>query len=531
MELTGQSIIGYHRGSKDRKELHGFNPSTGELLSPTFYSVSENEVDESVELAAESFLNYSALPGKTRAAFLSSIAQNLEQLGEELVERAMLETGLPPGRIRNESGRTCSQLRFFANMAQNASWADARIDHADPTRAPLAKPDVRSMLRPLGPIAVFCASNFPLAFSVAGGDTASALAAGNTVIVLAHYAHPGTAELAGTAIRNAALKHGLPEGVFSLLYDAGHDVAKALVGHPGVKGGGFTGSRVGGMALLNVANSRPDPIPFFAEMSSVNPVFILPGALDSGSEAIAKGLHESATLGVGQFCTNPGVVIISGDAEAFVSRYVKLMSTTPAGIMLNRHIAGSYRRAVSARSLRPNVKVSWTAEANASQAECSAGTAVFETDAQSWLRDSSLQDEIFGPATLMVRAGSQEDLLQIAQSLEGNLTATILGNSEDLVKYSDLISVIEKKVGRVLFNAYPTGVEVCEAMVHGGPYPATSEGRSTSVGGRAILRFARPVCYQNFPDLALPPELQEANPLGIWRMEDGKYLQPRSDSR
>jgi alpha-ketoglutaric semialdehyde dehydrogenase len=530
MELTGQSIIGYHRGSKSGKVLRGFNPSTGEVLSPAFYSATENEIDEAVRLAAESFARFRALPGKARAAFLCSIAEHLEQLSEELVERAVLETGLPAARIRNESGRTCSQLRFFAKMAEVASWVDARIDRADPARVPAPKPDVRSMLRPLGPIAVFCASNFPLAFSVAGGDTASALAAGNTVLVLAHYAHPGTAELAGAAIQNAALKLGLPEGVFSLLYDSGHDVAQALVRHPLVKGGGFTGSRAGGLALLKVANSRPEPIPFYAEMSSINPVFVLPGALASGSETIAKGIHESATLGVGQFCTNPGVVVTIGDADGLVSRYVELMSTTTAGIMLNRNIAGSYHRAIAARSAQPNVNVRWSAKNKIPQLECSVGTAVFETDARSWIEDSTLQDEIFGPATLLVRARNREDVLEIARSLDGNLTATILGSPEDLQEYSELVATLENKVGRVLFNGFPTGVEVCEAMVHGGPFPATSDGRSTSVGGRAILRFARPVCYQNFPDAALPPELQDTNPLGIWRMEDGKYLQSDSDS-
>jgi alpha-ketoglutaric semialdehyde dehydrogenase len=531
MELTGQSIIGYHRGGKLGKVLQGFNPSTGQVLPPAFYSTTESEVDEAVQLAAESFTHFSALAGKERAAFLASVAENLEELGEDLVERAVLETGLSAGRIRNERGRTCSQLRFFAKMAENASWADARIDHANQERLPVPKPDVRSMLRPLGPIAIFCASNFPLAFSVGGGDTASALASGNPVIVLAHSAHPGTAELAGTATRNAAFKHGLPEGVFSLLYDSGHEVARSLVGHPKVKGGGFTGSRAGGMALMKVASSRLEPIPFYAEMSSINPVFVLPGALEFGSETLAEGLHESATLGVGQFCTNPGVVITIGDADAFISRYVELMSTTAAGIMLNRNIAAAYRRAVSERSLQPNVKVRWSTAAKVPQTDCSAGTAVFETDARSWLEDAALQNEIFGPATLLVNAGSRGDLLQIACSLHGNLTATILGTPDDLLNYSDLTAVLEQKVGRVLFNGFPTGVEVCEAMVHGGPYPATSDGRSTSVGGRAILRFVRPVCYQNFPDAALPPELQEANPLEIWRMEDGHYLQPRSNPR
>ena len=530
MELTGRAIIGYHRGAKVGNVLHGLNPATGEILNPAFYSSSEDEVDEAVQLASESGTRFSMLSGKKRAEFLRRIAENLEQLEEALVERAVLESGLPATRIRNERGRTCFQLRFFANMVDNGSWVDARIDSADPARSPAPKPDVRSMLRPLGPIVVFCASNFPLAFSVAGGDTASALASGNPVIVLAHYAHPGTAELVGTAVQDAASHLGLPEGVFSLLYDSGHEVAKNLVRHPSIRGVGFTGSRSGGTTLMEIASSRPEPIPFYAEMSSVNPVFILPSALQSGCEAIAKGLHESVTLGVGQFCTSPGVVITIGDAETFIARFTELMSKTAAGTMLNRHIVDSYYRAVKKRSTQSNISVRWSASSASEDRKhaCSAGTAVFETDVPSWVEDPDLQDEIFGPATLIVRGESRSDLLQIAQSLDGNLTATILGNADDLLEFSDLVAILEKKVGRILFNNFPTGVEVCEAMVHGGLYPATSDSRSTSVGGRAILRFTRPVCYQNFPDSALPPELQEQNPLGIWRMEDGRHAQPKS---
>jgi NADP-dependent aldehyde dehydrogenase len=415
-------------------------------------------------------------------------------------------------------------------MVENGSWVDARIDHADPTRLPLAKPDVRSMLRPLGPIVVFCAGNFPLAFSVAGGDTASALAAGNPVLVLAHYAHPGTAELVGSAIQDAASKLALPDGVFSLLYDSGHEVARNLVRHPLVRGVCFTGSRAGGMTLMEIASSRPEPIPFYAEMSSINPVFVLPSILKADCETVAKNLHECATLGVGQFCTNPGVVVTIGDSEAFLSRFTELMANTAAGTMLNRHIVDSYHRAVSKRSLQSNVRVRWSAPPVAvdhAQA-CSAGTAVFETDVLSWIEDPALQDEIFGPAILLIRGESRSDILEIARSLDGNLTATILGTAEDLLEFSDLLALLEKKVGRILFNSFPTGVEVCEAMVHGGSYPATLDSRSTSVGGRAILRFARPVCYQSFPESSLPPELQDANPLGIWRLEDGRHVQPRT---
>ncbi len=533
MELTGQSIIGYRRGAKTSTVLNGFNPSTGEALPPDFYSASETEVDKSVQLAVESFVHYGRKSGKERASFLRSIAENLVQYGETLVERTILETGLAATRIRIERERTCFQLRFFADMVEDGSWVDARIDRADSARIPVPKPDVRSVLRPLGPIAVFCASNFPLAFSVAGGDTVSALASGNPVIVLAHYSHPGTAEFAGIAIRDAALKHGFPEGVFSLLYDSGHEVAQALVTHALVKGVGFTGSRTGGTALMKLASFRPEPIPFYAEMSSVNPVFILPSALKSRTDIIAEDLHVSATLGVGQFCTNPGVIVTMGDSGEFVSRFTELMAKKGSGVMLNRNIAASYRRAISERSAQQNVRVRWTAPnvAGISQNVCSVGTAVFEITAQTWLANRMFQDEVFGPATLVVHAESREDLLEIARRMDGNLTATILSTADDLRDFSDLASILETKVGRLIFNGSPTGVEVCEAMVHGGPYPATSDGRSTSVGGRAIFRFTRPVCFQNFPDAGLPPELQESNPLRLWRMEDGRYVHPGDRTR
>jgi alpha-ketoglutaric semialdehyde dehydrogenase len=533
MELTGQSIIGYRRGTKTGTVLNGFNPSTEEVLPPNFYSASAAEVDESVQLAAESSLDYGRKRGKERASFLRSIAENLVQFGETLVERTVLETGLAATRIRNERERTCFQLRFFADIVEDGSWVDARIDRADSARVPVPKPDVRSMLRPLGPIAIFCASNFPLAFSVAGGDTASALASGNPVIVLAHYSHPGTAEFAGTAIRDALLKHGFPEGVFSLLYDSGHDVAQALVTHPLVKGVGFTGSRTGGTALMKLANFRSEPIPFYAEMSSVNPVFILPNALKSRTDFVAEDLHVSATLGVGQFCTNPGVIVTMGDSGEFVSRFTELMAKKDPGVMLNRNIAASYRRAIFDRSAQPNVRVRWRAPsaAESSQNVCSVGTAVFEISAETWLANRVLQDEVFGPATLLVHAESREDLLEIARRMDGNLTATILGTADDLRDFFDLVSLLEIKVGRLIFNGSPTGVEVCEAMVHGGPYPATSDGRSTSVGGRAISRFTRPVCFQNFPDAGLPPELQESNPIGIWRMENGQHIQSPTRTR
>jgi 2,5-dioxopentanoate dehydrogenase len=525
MELKGHSIIGYQRGKEGGETLHGFDPSTGEALAPSYHSASLGDVNEAAELAAKSFPAYRRLHGRERSAFLRRIADNLESLGEQLIERAVRESALPVTRIRNERNRTCFQLRFFAEMAEEGSWVDARIDPGDPSRQPLPKPDVRSLRIPLGPVAVFGASNFPLAFSVAGGDTASALAGGNPVVALAHYSHPGTAEFAGMAIRNAASESGLPEGVFSLVFDARHQVASALVAHPAVKGVGFTGSRAGGTALMKIASSRLEPIPFYAEMGSVNPVFILPGVLESRGEALAKGLHASVTLGVGQFCTNPGIIVTNGDSNSFVSHLAGLMKETPAGTMLNRNIASAYRRAVVERSIRSHVTARAVQESatEGKGAACQSGTALFETDAASWLADSSLHTEIFGPTTLLVHSGSRAEMLAVAHRMEGNLTASIHGTEDDLHEFADLIAVLETKVGRIIFNGFPTGLEVCNGIVHGGPFPATSDGRSTSVGGRAILRFTRLVCYQDFPDSALPQELQEANPLGIWRQVAGRF--------
>lgn len=530
MQLTGQSIIGRRRGNTTGAHLRAFDPTKRVELDPPYFSSTPAEVNEAADLAWKAFFAYGWLDGKQRAAFLRRIAEKIEALGDELVDRAVAETALPAARIRAERGRTCSQLCFFADIVEEGSWVDARIDFADPSRQPVPKPDVRSMLRPLGPVAVFGASNFPLAFSVAGGDTASALAAGNPVMVLAHYSHPGTAELVGTAIRDAASDLRLPDGVFSLLYDSGREVARALVSHPHIKAAGFTGSRTGGTTLMKIAASRPEPIPFYAEMSSVNPVFVLPNALNSRSEFLAKGLHGSVTLGVGQFCTNPGVVITTGDDSAFVSQLAALLTETQPGAMLNRNIGAAYAKGVGDRMQRANViaRVARKDLIEDAGKLCQASAALFETDAKSWLSDETLHDEIFGPTTIVVHAGGTDDLLEIARKLEGNLTATIHGSEEDLRENADLIAVLESKVGRILFNGFPTGVEVCQAMVHGGPFPATSDGRTTSVGARAILRFARPVCYQDFPESALPDELRKSNPLGILRIVGGQYLRSAS---
>jgi alpha-ketoglutaric semialdehyde dehydrogenase len=523
MQLTGRSIIGYKRGETDSADLHGFNPATGETLEPAYHFATNAEVNEAAELASKAFHHYSQTNGAQRATFLRKIASNIEARGDVLISRATQETGLPEGRIRTETGRTCNQLRLFADLVEEGSWVDARIDHADPNRAPIPKPDVRSMFKPLGPVVVFGASNFPLAFSVAGGDTASALAGGNPVIVKAHHAHPGTSELVGMAVSDAARACELDEGVFSLIYGSGSEIGTALVKHPLIKAGGFTGSRSGGRTLFDAASSRPEPIPFYAEMSSVNPVVILPEALRTRMDQIAGGLHGSVTLGAGQFCTNPGLVFLQAgnEADAFVSKLGELIAGTAEQTMLTPGIRSSYQKGLASRLDQAGVA---TVAQKTAEASCGAGAALFTVDAPTYMANAVLNEEIFGPTTLIVTYENDTQLLELAHSLEGQLTATIHASEKELTENQELLDVLQTKAGRLLFNGFPTGVEVCHAMVHGGPYPATSDGRSTSVGTRAIFRFTRQVCFQSFPDAALPDELKEGNPRNIWRLVDGKLV-------
>lgn len=522
-ELFGTSIIGGSRGAENGGGLYGVNPATGANLEPQYHFANDSEVEQAVKLAAAAFDSFSQTSGAVRGKLLRTIASNIEALGDALVSRATQETGLPEGRIKNETGRTCGQLRLFASLVEEGSWVDARIDHADPERQPLPKPDVRSMLRPLGPVVVFGASNFPLAFSVAGGDTASALAGGNPVIVKAHHAHPGTSELVGNAVKAAVDECGLHEGVFSLIYGSGTAVGTALVKHPLVKAGGFTGSRSGGRALLDVASSRPEPIPFYAEMSSVNPVVILPEVLKEKGEQLAAGLHGSVTLGAGQFCTNPGLIFLENSAatDAFVAKLSELMGASATQTMLTPGISASYHEGVKTRAAAAGVETVAQVSANG-KSQCEGFTALFRTDVKTFLASHDLGDEIFGPTTLVITYENKEELLAAIRGLEGQLTGTVHGTDEELADNTELLAALEQKVGRLVFNSFPTGVEVGHAMVHGGPYPATSDGRSTSVGTRAIFRFTRQVCYQGFPDSVLPDELKEENPLGIYRLVDGE---------
>ena len=519
-KLSGRSLIGFREGTGQGEPHCATNPTTGEHLQPGFIPATDAEVDIAVRLAAEAFDLYRRISGRERGAFLRTIAANIEAIAADIIERAGLETALAPARLQAETARTVGQLRLFAQVVEEGSWVNARIDLADPNRKPAPKPDIRSMLRPLGPVVVFGASNFPLAFSVAGGDTASALAGGNTVIVKAHAAHPGTSELVGRAIQESVRECGLPEGVFSLLFGSGSQIGTALIKHPLVKAGGFTGSRTAGRALMDVAASRPEPIPFYAEMSSTNPVFLLPGALRERAESIATGLHTSFTMGAGQFCTKPGMVFLAQDSSAFTEKLRELVSASAPFHLLTNAIHSSYHSAIAHR--KNDAAVNLVAEGSQTAAGFASSSILFETDATSFL-GSNLDAEIFGPTTLLVRHGRRDQLLAIARSLDGHLTATIHGTEDDLREFADLINILETKVGRLIFNGFPTGVEVTHAMVHGGPYPSTSDGRSTSVGTQAIFRFARLVCYQGFPDAALPEDLKSSNPLNIWRMVDGQW--------
>jgi len=519
--LQGISILGASRGSTAGTVFYGVNPTTDEKLQPEYFSASPEEVDTAAKLAEEAFVSYSRVSSRDRAVFLRSIADGLQAITNQIVERAHLETALPVPRLQAETGRTVNQLRLFAQVIEEGSWVNARVDTANPERKPLPKPDIRSMLRPLGPVAVFGASNFPLAFSVAGGDTASALAAGNPVVVKAHPAHPGTSELVGNVIAECVKASNLHEGVFSLIFDSGIGAGTQLVKHPLIQAVGFTGSQKAGRALMDLCASRPEPIPCFAEMGSTNPVFVLPGAIKQ-HDKIAADLTTSYTVFAGQQCTKPGVVFLPpwDESSNLVEELRRRAGDLPGFAMLTQGIAAQYRRGITQRMESGEARLL----AGSGAAGSAAGTAValFEADMKDFLADPDLSHEVFGPTMLLVRYESPEQILEVARGLEGHLTAAVLGTEEDFATHRDLIAILERKVGRLIFNGYPTGVEVCDSMVHGGPYPATSDGRSTSVGSQAILRFARPVCYQNSPQEALPEALQDKNLLQLWRMVNGK---------
>ncbi len=523
LNLRGYSIIDGQSVEGNGVAFRGVDPAKGEQIEPAYHCASIADLNHAADLAEEAFVAFRKLSGRERGRFLRHIADGIESIAPELVERANRETALPEARLKGESARTINQLRLFAQVVEEGSWVNARIDPTQPDRKPLPRSDIRSMMRGLGPVAVFGASNFPLAFSVAGGDTAAAFAAGNPVIVKAHHAHPGTSEMVGQVIARSVRECGLPPGVFALLFGAGSEIGAALVDHPNVKAVGFTGSLTAGKALMQRAASRPEPIPCFMEMSSVNPLFVLPEALHARGAQIAAGLFGSFTLGVGQFCTKPGLVYLprNADADALVAEVKALVEKASSSPMLTEGISKSYHAGIAGRQAHGNVNTVAEASSDGAGKNYTAPV-LMQIDAKELLANPELSTEVFGPSALVIRYDSRDQLMELAGSIEGQLTATLHGSDADLAAFADLISILERKAGRLIVNGFPTGVEVCHAMVHGGPYPATSDSRATSVGTYSIYRFVRPVCYQDFPQASLPDELKDANPLGIMRLIDGQ---------
>ncbi|VCU68846.1 NADP-dependent fatty aldehyde dehydrogenase [Pigmentiphaga humi] len=528
MTLTGEMLIGAQAVRGTEGSQRAANPATGRFIdAPEFGLGGAAEVDRAARLAQAAFDPYRSLPPARRGAFLEAVADNILALGDTLIARAHEETALPRARLEGERGRTVGQLRLFAQVVRDGHFLRAAIDPAQPARQPLPRPDLRLARIPLGPVAVFGASNFPLAFSVAGGDTASAFAAGCPVVVKAHGAHLGTSELVGRAIQQAVRDQGLPEGVFSMVMGGGNAIGEALVAHPAIKAVGFTGSRPGGLALLKIANARPEPIPVYAEMSSINPVFLMPAALAERAEAIARGFVDSLTLGAGQFCTNPGLVLAAEGAalQRFIAAASAALADKPAAAMLTEGIHQAYARGVAnleqAAGVEPaGIGLPAADRPNAAQAR------LYVVDARQWLATPALAEEVFGPSSIIVKVRDVQEMAELAERLEGQLTATLQIDAADHDHARHLLPVLERKAGRILVNGFPTGVEVGHAQVHGGPFPATSNSAHTSVGASAIDRFLRPVAYQDMPADLLPEALQDGNPLKLWRLIDGQPQPP-----
>ncbi|MGE3171324.1 MAG: aldehyde dehydrogenase (NADP(+)) [Planctomycetota bacterium] len=497
--------------------------ASGAELAPRYRDASAAEVEAAVAAAAGAAAPFAAAGPELRARFLRAIAARLLGLGDELLDRAGRETALPRARLEGERARTVLQLEQFADRAQEGSWVDARIDRGDPHRTPQPRPDLRAMLVPLGPVAVFGASNFPFAYSVAGGDTASALAVGCPVVVKAHPAHPGTSELTARAIAAAAAECELPAGVFGMVHGRSHEVGAALVQHPDVAAVGFTGSVAGGSALCRLAAARDVPIPVFAEMGSVNPVFVLPGALRARGDRIAAMLSASALLATGQFCTSPGMALVPDDpaAESFLERLGQAIASAAPGTLVHPSIREHFERALGAVRAIDGVVQRAAAAGAPACAATGAGAVLLQATVDTVLEHGRLRDEVYGPALLAVRCRDVDDMLRVARALHGHLTATVHATNDDLAEHRELLQVLRGKVGRLVFDGVPTGVEVATAMQHGGPWPASSDSRFTAVGPRAMLRWARPVCWQDAPAVHLPPELADDNPRDLWRTVDG----------
>lgn len=521
--ITGKNYIGNELSAEGSTTFHTFDPKLNLKTDWTFYEATEGEIDAAAQKAKEAFQVYKNFSSDKKAEFLTAIAEEIGALGNPLIETYMKESALPEGRAKGERGRTMGQLKAFAALLREGSWVEATIDPAQPDREPMPRVDIRKMLVPIGPIAVFGASNFPFAFSTAGGDTASALAAGCPVIVKSHPMHAGTGEMIASAITKAAERTGMPDGVFSNLNSSGIEVGKNLVLHPAIKGVGFTGSIKGGTALYKLANEREEPIPVFAEMGSINPVVALPSALSESGGEWAEKYAGSIMLGAGQFCTSPGLIlgIKSTALDGFIDKLGTEIEKLEPSCMLHPNIHSNYEK--GKQELSGQGGTDTVAAYEAEVAPNVARQKVLTVNGANFLKNPKLHQEVFGPFSVIVRCADAKELEQVLDKLEGQLTGTILGSAEEVLKHSQIVDALQGRVGRILFNGVPTGVEVCPAMQHGGPFPASTDSRFTSVGMSAIKRWARPVCFQNWPAEALPDALKDANPLGISRIVDGQH--------
>ena len=516
--ITGQSFIGFDRSNGTGNTFKTFDPKLNIENDWLFVEATQEEVNEAVELAWTAFTTYQNESGSKKAAFLRAIADNIELLGDQLIEVYCKETGLPTGRAQGERGRTCFQLRTFADLVEEGSWVNAIIDTAQPKREPIPKPDIRKMSIPIGPIAVFGASNFPLAYSTAGGDTASALASGCPVIVKSHPMHAATGELVASAIQKAAQMTEMPNGVFSNLNSAGIEVGQYLVKHPKIKGVGFTGSISGGRALFDLAAQREEPIPVFAEMGSINPVVLLPAALKVNGKDWAKTYAGSITLGSGQFCTNPGLLVgIKGkDLDGFIHDLSEEIVSIEPSCMLHPKIISQFDK--NKNSMVHEESTITTAEYEKTPLINHPKQTVVKVSGKNFIANPNLHKEVFGPFSMIVECEDQEELVSTILKLEGQLTGTIIGDEDELDSYRDVIQSLENRVGRIIYNGVPTGVEVCPGMQHGGPYPASTDSRFGAVGVESVKRWVRPMSYQNWPNKLLPKALKNENPLGIQRL-------------
>jgi NADP-dependent aldehyde dehydrogenase len=518
--ITGKNYIGNNLSAKGNKSYTTFNPQLNKENEFNFVEATPEEIDQAVQLAKNAYHEFSGISGTRKAEFLNAIADEILALDNLLIKTYCAETGLPEGRAMGERGRTIGQLRSFAILVNEGSWVEACIDKAIPDRAPIPKSDLRKMLIPLGPVVVFGASNFPLAYSTAGGDTAAAFAAGCPVIVKSHPMHAGTGELVASAIVKAANKTNMPSGVFSNLNSSGIEVGVALVKHPGVKAVGFTGSIRGGRALFNLASQREEPIPVFAEMGSVNPVVLMPEAVQKRGGALANTYAGSITLGTGQFCTNPGLLLgVKGDAlTSFIKNLSDAIVKIEPSCMLHPNIIGAYeskrQKAVTQDGLQ--VVADYPTDIQTNYARQTVTT----VEGQTFLENATLHQEVFGPYSIVVQCEDIEQLEQIISKLEGQLTGTIIAEESELGNYPGVVNALQNRVGRLIYNGVPTGVEVCPSMHHGGPYPSSTDSRFTAVGIHSIKRWVRPISYQDWPDNLLPNELKNSNPLGISRLVD-----------